>query len=84
MEFRQSGLEDGAVLTAVVLPPVYGALGHAGISAPDEASWVSGHNFHFGRLVLKARWPSSAHQINVIYQSNFSSYFCLFPHELSR
>lgn len=34
---RQSGLEEGAILTSVVLPPVYGALGHAGISAPDEA-----------------------------------------------
>ncbi|CAK9094017.1 unnamed protein product [Durusdinium trenchii] len=33
---RQSGLEEGAILTSVVLPPVYGALGHAGISAPDE------------------------------------------------
>lgn len=33
---RESGLEDGAVLTTIVLPPVYGALGHAGISAPDE------------------------------------------------
>lgn len=33
---RESGLEDGAVLTSIVLPPVYGALGHAGISAPDE------------------------------------------------
>lgn len=34
---RESGLQEGAVLTAIVLPPVYGALGHAGISAPDEA-----------------------------------------------
>jgi len=33
---RESGLEDGSVLTTIVLPPVYGALAHAGISAPDE------------------------------------------------
>eukprot|EP00434_Breviolum_minutum_P001781 symbB.v1.2.001576.t1/scaffold88.1/size340390/11 len=33
---RESGLEDGNVLTAIILPPVYAALGGAGIKAPDE------------------------------------------------
>ena len=34
---RECGLEADAVVSVIVLPPLYGALGRAGIAAPGEA-----------------------------------------------
>mmetsp|Transcript_47071 Transcript_47071/g.105762 ORF Transcript_47071/g.105762 Transcript_47071/m.105762 type:complete len:165 (-) Transcript_47071:366-860(-) len=36
MTIRDSGVENGAVLQAIILPPLYGTLGRAGVAAPGE------------------------------------------------